>query len=139
MIISLFNFLWTSSQEGWSFYRHPALMVWLTWSELTLIYLNWHVVVGHCSEWKNRLFLERKIKSINYIFPLKYLKYVVLKTIKLQLENRAFKILDFRIFLELVQITSLMSAILLNPNLWANMLATKYQYIKNFGLSWLNV
>lgn len=122
------KFLQTSSLDG---------LIDMIWAHANLS--NWHVVVGHCSEWKNRLFLERKIKSINYIFPLKYLKYVVLKAIKLQLENRACKVLDFRIFLELVQITSLMSAILLNPNLWANTLATKYQCIKNFGLSWLNV
>ena len=55
---------------------------------------------------------------MNFIFALKYLKYLVLETIKPQLENKTFKILDYRIFLELVQITSSMSTVSLNPNLY---------------------
>lgn len=66
---------------------------------------------------KQRLFLKRGKKSMNFIFTLEYLKYLVLETIKPQLENKTFKILDYRIFLELVQIASLMSTVLLNPNL----------------------
>lgn len=66
---------------------------------------------------KQRLFLKRGKKSMNFIFTLEYLKYLVLETIKPQLENKTFKILDYRIFLELVQIDSLMSTVLLNPNL----------------------
>lgn len=54
---------------------------------------------------------------MNFIFTLEYLKYLVLETIKPQLKNKTFKILDYRIFLELVQIASLMSTVLLNPNL----------------------
>ena len=116
-LLFLFNFLWTSSWEGWSFHKHEALMVWSTWSWLTTnqseLTCGSKVIVQNG---KQRLFLKReKKKSMHFIFTLKYPKYLVLETIKLQLENKTFKILDYRIFLELVQIT-LVSTVLLNPN-----------------------
>lgn len=116
-LLFLFNFLWTSSREGWSFYKHEALMVWSTWSWLTTnqseLTCGNKVIVQNG---KTDCFWKGGKKSMNFIFTLEYLKYLVLETIKPQL-NKTFKILDYRIFLELVQIASLMSTVLLNPNL----------------------
>ena len=91
---------------------------WSTWSWLTTnqseLICGSKVIVQNG---KTEIVSEKGKKSMNFIFALKYLKYLVLETIKPQLENKTFKILDYRIFLELVQITSSMSTVLLNPNL----------------------